>query len=333
MASQTAELLATTSPTTADAVAGSPTVDETVLSRDSTDPGSVDSSEWVNPPSLSPSRASDFKACPLRYRYRVIDRIPEPPSVEAVRGTLVHAVLDELFDIPASERTVERAKTLLAPAWETLRAESDDLDGLFAGTGSDGGSDGGSDPDAERRWMDSASALLDRYFALEDPRRIEPAGREEHVSVEIEGGLLLRGIIDRLDVAPGGAIRVVDYKTGRAPSEAWEAKALFQLKFYALVLWRVRGVIPAVLQLLYLADEQRLTYSPTESELLALEKQILSLWKAIELAQQTGDFRANKGPLCRFCDHQQRCPEFGGTVLPFPRPLDAAAQPPVAATA
>ncbi|HVV29266.1 MAG TPA: PD-(D/E)XK nuclease family protein, partial [Mycobacteriales bacterium] len=134
----------------------------------------------------------------------------------------------------------------------------------------------------------------------------------------LPGGLVLRGIIDRLDQAPDGALRVVDYKTGRAPSELWEAKALFQLKFYALVLWRTRGVVPSVLQLLYLADQQRLTYSPDEAELLSFERQLTALWRAVEQATRTGDFRANKGPLCRFCAHQQLCPEFGGTPPPYP---------------
>jgi len=288
-------------------------LDETVLRTDSTAQTSVDSSEWVNleeirRPSLSPSRASDFKACPLRYRFRVIDRLPEPPSPEAVRGTLVHAVLDGLFDLPAGDRSVGAAKSMLAPTWEALRTEEPEFASLFEGA----------DASIEEGWLASAAELIERYFALEDPNRIQPAGREEQVSVEIDGGLLLRGIIDRLDVSPDGAIRVVDYKTGRSPSESWESKALFQLKFYALVLWKVRGVVPAVLQLLYLADEQRLTYSPTEAELTAFERQIQSLWKAMELAHSSGDFRANKGPLCRFCDHQERCPAFGGTTPPFP---------------
>ena len=45
-------------------------------------------------PSLSPSRAADFKQCPLKYRFRSIDRLEEAPTPAAVRGTLVHAVLD-----------------------------------------------------------------------------------------------------------------------------------------------------------------------------------------------------------------------------------------------
>src|SRR5439155_25536095 len=56
-------------------------------------------------PSLSPSRAADFKTCPLLYRFRTIDRLPERPSIDQARGTLVHAVLERLFDLPPGERT------------------------------------------------------------------------------------------------------------------------------------------------------------------------------------------------------------------------------------
>src|SRR5690606_31306559 len=56
-------------------------------------------------PSLSPSRAADFKTCPLLFRLRTIDRIPEPPHPDRARGTLVHAVLERLFDLPAAHRT------------------------------------------------------------------------------------------------------------------------------------------------------------------------------------------------------------------------------------
>ena len=93
-------------------------------------------------------------------------------------------------------------------------------------------------------WLSSCREVLDRYFTLEDPRRLEPAERELYVEALLESGLLLRGFVDRVDVAPGGQVRVVDYKTGRSPGPAWEAKALFQMKFYALVIWRTRGVSP-----------------------------------------------------------------------------------------
>jgi len=71
---------------------------------------------------------------------------------------------------------------------------------------------------------------------------------------------------------------VVDYKTGTIPREAFEAKALFQMKFYALVLWRIRGVVPRQLKLIYLADRDTLTYTPEAEELLRFERTLKAIW-------------------------------------------------------
>jgi putative RecB family exonuclease len=128
----------------------------------------------------------------------------------------------------------------------------------------------------------------------------------------------LRGYVDRLDINAGGDIRVVDYKTGASPREAFEARALFQMKFYALVLWRLRGVVPRQLRLLYLADTDTLTYAPDADELAAFERTVLAIWAAIQHALLTGDFRPSPGRLCEWCDHKVRCPAFGGTPPPFP---------------
>src|SRR5690349_7780184 len=83
-------------------------------------------------PSLSPSRAGDFKTCPLLYRFRTIDRLPERPTPDQARGTLVHAVLERLFDVPAPERTPEQASALIEPEWARLVAERSELVDLFS---------------------------------------------------------------------------------------------------------------------------------------------------------------------------------------------------------
>jgi putative RecB family exonuclease len=257
-------------------------------------------------PALSPSRAGDFMTCPLLYRFRVIDKLPEPPSPAAARGTLVHAVLERLFDHPRGERTPEVAHDLVQPQWERLLADEPELSTLFAG------------PDDRDAWLRDAVTILDRYFALEDPRRLEPADRELYVEAMLDSGLRLRGYIDRLDVAPTGEIRVVDYKTGKAPPPDFEARALFQMKFYALVLWRARGTIPRLLQLMYLGDGQVVRYAPDEADLRATERKVKALWEAIERARTTGDWRPRPGRLCDWCAHQALCPEFGGTPPPLP---------------
>jgi putative RecB family exonuclease len=341
-------------------------------------------------PSLSPSRAADFKTCPLLFRFRTIDKLPEQPSADQARGTLVHAVLERLFDLPAADRTPSAAAALVAPAWEALLAEEPGLAEIFAAAplpgrdpaaaslpgrdsaaallpgrdpaavllpggdpaaallpGGDpaaallpGGDPAaallpGRDPAAEAAEADalfgaddepgrlaaflgSATALLDGYFAVEDPTRLEPAERESLVSTLVDEELLIRGYIDRLDVSPAGDLRVVDYKTGGAPREAFEGRALFQLKFYALVLWRTRGVVPKVLRLLYLKDAEICDYSPDAQELERFERTLVALSQAVERAKRDHDFRPKPSRLCGWCSHQRFCPEFGGTPPPYP---------------
>jgi putative RecB family exonuclease len=265
--------------------------------------------------SLSPSRAADFMTCPLLYRFRVIDRLPEPPSPAAARGTLVHAVLERLFDEPPAGRTPDTARSLLAPQWERLSAAEPELTSLFSS-------------EAERAvWLDEAAAMLDRYFTLEDPTRLEPAHREMSVQTVLDSGLTLRGYIDRLDVAPTGEVRVVDYKTGTAPREEYEARALFQMKFYALVVWRTSGTIPRQLQLIYLGNGEIMRWVPDEDDLLATERKVNALWQAIERARAAGDWRPRKSRLCDWCAHQALCPVFGGTPPPLPVLVPAPAPP------
>jgi putative RecB family exonuclease len=270
------------------------------------------------PVALSPSRAEDFMTCPLLYRLRVIDKIPQRPSAAATRGTVVHSVLERLFDAPADERTPERARALLRPEWEKLLAKRPELTELFSDLGA---------PDSGEvvltAWLGEAELLLDRYFTLEDPTRLHPAEREMFVETRLDSGLRLRGFIDRVDVAPTGEVRVVDYKTGKAPSVEFQSKAMFQMKFYALVLWRLRGVVPRRLQLVYLGGSgEVVAYDPDEDDLLAVERKLQALWLAIQRATRTGEWPARRNRLCNWCDHQERCPEFGGTPPPYPLPVE-----------
>ncbi len=263
--------------------------------------------------SLSPSRASDFRTCPLLYRFRTIDRLPERPTEAATRGTVVHAVLERLFDLPAAERTPAAATRLLGPEWARLVTAEPELTAMF------GGDDG-----AEAGWLASAAELLRGYFTLEDPSRLEPAERESRVEVVLDSGLRLRGYVDRLDATPAGDLRIVDYKTGTAPGADFEERALFQMKFYALVLWHTSGRVPRELRLLYLGDRMMLRYAPDEAELRAFQRKLEALWRAIERATVSGDWRPRPSRLCDWCDHQALCPTFGGTPPPLPEQTEAA---------
>lgn len=259
-------------------------------------------------PALSPSRATDFKQCPLLYRFRAIDRLPEATSAAQLRGSVVHAALEQLYGLPAGLRSPDTARSLVQRAWDQIVAAEPELAGEL-------------DPGQPTQLLEDARALVSGYYRLEDPTRFDPQCCEQRVEVELADGTLLRGYIDRIDVAATGELRVVDYKTGKAPPAARalaEFKAMFQMKFYAVALFRSRGVPPTRLRLIYLADGQLLDYSPDRDELLRFEKTLMAIWRAIQSAGETGDFRPNPSRLCDWCPHQQRCPAFGGTPPPYP---------------
>jgi len=203
--------------------------------------------------------------CPLLYRFRVIDKLPEPPSADALKGTLVHSVLEHLFGLERQERTPDRAHDSLQPIWDELKEKTTGVEEMFQNVNLD-------------QWLISAHSLLDRYFELEDPKTFDPTDLEKFVEYQLEHGPMIHGYIDRLDIAPTGEIRIVDYKTGKSPRSGYEEKSLFQMRFYALILWRTLGKIPKRLQLLYLGDKNRLLSEPTEAELIKTEGKILSIW-------------------------------------------------------
>ena len=176
---------------------------------------------------------------------------------------------------------------------------------------------GGDGPDLAA-WLTSCREVLSRYFTLEDPRRLEPAERELYVETLLDSKLLLRGFVDRIDVAPDGRIRVVDYKTGRAPGEAFEAQGAVPDEVLRArpVAHPRRGARDAAADL----PRQR------RGAALRARRGRPARHRAQgrgDLAghpqrKETGDWQPNRSSLCGWCSYQAHCPEFGGTILPLP---------------
>lgn len=258
-------------------------------------------------PGLSPSRANDFQQCPLLYRLRTIDKLPEPPSRAATLGTLVHAVLERLYDHPAAQRTTALAQALLAPEWDRMVSERAELATLL---------DGATDT---RYFFDDARQRLGTYFTLENPQRLEPSGRELRLESVLADGPALRGVIDRVDTAPDGAVRIIDYKSGKTPGASYGAPAEFQMRFYAMLMERATGTRPTLMRLLYLRDGGVKELAPGEHDIAAVEAQVRDVWARIGSCAAAGDFSPQPSKLCGWCAFQDKCPEFGG----MPPALDA----------
>jgi putative RecB family exonuclease len=259
----------------------------------------------VFPTSLSPSRSADYQQCPLLYRFKTIDQLPEEPSIAAVRGTLVHSVLENIFDAPAGKRTYELAISLFTSALETLAEAKPAEAALIYG-------------ESVEKTLAPVRPLLETYFAMEDPNRLEPHARELALSVELDQGFSIRGFIDRVDRTPTGDIRIVDYKSGKAPSAMYAEKAMFQMRFYGLAWWRINGELPRMLQLMYLGNGQFLRYEPTQKDLIVTEKKILALRSAIAHSAEQQSFPPTPSKLCGWCSFKPICPAFNGTPPPIP---------------
>lgn len=248
---------------------------------------------------LSPSRASDFKACPQLYKYRAIDKLPEPPDPFRARGTVVHDVLERLYRLPADERLPETARALLHEVWAACKAD-EEFAGLNFGE------------DRERDWLAAAEVMLANAFVVEDPRQVRIEDVEAWVT---HNGARtgLRGIIDRIEVdACSGGWILTDYKTGRSPSDSFAFGAFFGLRFYALVCWRAFGVLPKELRLVQLGVPEVLSLVPTVQMLEGLERQLDAIGAAILRARSTGDWRPRPGALCGHCAHKALCPAWAG---------------------
>lgn len=252
------------------------------------------------PVSLSPSKVSSFTSCALAFRFSSIDHLSEPPSIDATRGSLVHAALERLFCLDAPQRTLPRALECLQEAAEALR-DHPEMSGLEL------------DAEAEATFRAEAQVLVEKYFRLEDPTTINPIGIELKLEAHL-GEVRLRGIIDRLELDADGELVVTDYKTGRAPGESHEQQRLTGVAFYSLLCEKLFGRRPARVQLLYLADPLAITSTPTDQSTKGLERRLGAVWSAVERACEREDFRPNPSRLCDWCGFKAYCPSFGGDI-------------------
>lgn len=268
------------------------------------------------PRTLSPSKVSTFTKCALAFRYSAIDRLPEPPSEAATKGTLVHAALERLFALAPTERTRTAASTCLDQAFQMLH-DDPEYTGLEF------------DADEAAAFVDDAATLIDRYFELEDPTTIRPIGLEIMLEVP-RSGYAIRGIIDRLELDADGELVVTDYKTGRAPSERFAHGRMDGVSIYATMCEELFGRRPAKVQLLYLRDPVAVIATPTAGTMRGIGAKVDAVWHAVERACATDDFRPKPSRLCDWCGFRDHCPAHGGTLLPPPNTVDPATDATVA---
>ena len=246
---------------------------------------------------LSPSRASQFKTCPKQFKFANVDKLKEPTNEVQAKGTAVHQALEDLFELPKEDRDTEKLHNLFRAAWTKVR-RTDEHHNLFSSV------------DEEREWGVDGLKLLNNYMSMEDPKSFDPLERERWVRGTIED-LNLRGILDRMDRNENGELIIVDYKSGKAPTEKYKEPRFFALKLYALLIRDELGITPTELKLIYLKNSTIHTLKVDNKMLDEVKIEILDIWSDIKLAFEENNFPATKNALCKnWCYYKPICPVF-----------------------
>lgn len=280
------------------------------------------------PRAFSPSSIDTWRQCALLFRFRYVDKLPSPPSPEMTVGIAAHAALQHLYELPAAERDEGSLLRLLDREWSALLAKRFYAEPVRASELGEGA------------WLERTRGYLVNYLQLESPAALEPVALEQKLNVKLADPsapaappVPFTGVLDRVDrsEADGGALAVVDYKTGKAPAlkyaQATNARilddAFFQLRVYALLASEQLGETPARLRLLYLQGPTVLEQPHAEAELARTRAELLAVAREISRAAATHVFEPKTGPLCDWCAFKERCPAFHPEVV-LPPPTTAA---------
>lgn len=249
------------------------------------------------PPYLSPSSSSTFRSCARRWKFRYVDRLPDPPGEAAIAGTFAHRVLELLMELPGAQRSIDAAREIARETWPET-AQDDDFLALDL------------EETEQRRFRWLAWTAIEGLWHLEDPSSVHVVANEQKVDTEI-AGVPFRGIVDRLERSEprsDSALVVSDYKSGRAPSQRFQADKLDQVLLYAAAIEASTGERPARARLLYLG-QRIIEVEVTPESLSASTEGLASTWESLNDAVSTKTFEPSPGPLCGWCPYAGECPE------------------------
>ncbi|KAG8457739.1 hypothetical protein KFE25_013245 [Diacronema lutheri] len=322
------------------------------------------------PAALSVSAIDAWRQCALLFRFRYVDRLRTPPTPDMFVGIAAHAALQRLFEAPPTARTRASLGAHLDGEWAAMLRDAS-LAAAFAPL--DAASAAFAPPVDPQRpdptdvpaWRERAHHFVEAYMQLEAPEAVSPLALERKLLVQLGGGagggagggtgwdegrggagggapVAFTGVLDRVDraaSASGGGVTIVDYKTGKAPSETYgdatnariREETFFQLRVYALLVARsaeagLGGEVPTTLRLLFLNGPAELVRPFDASELGATEAELLAVAAEIRAAASAHDFAPRPGRLCDWCAFKSTCPAFvPGLVLGPPATAGARA--------
>jgi len=267
----------------------------------------------------SHSRLSCFENCRKQFDFRYIQKIKvEREGIEAFVGKRVHEILERLYHHverhgrpPSLSQVCERFAKDWDLCWhdriEIVRREND-----------------------AEHYRDLGRRCLENYYRSHYPfDEGETVALEQRLAFRLDeaGRYRIQGIVDRIARARPGSYEIHDYKTGGSLPPRWRIDQDRQLALYQIGLEQNYPDVERV-ELIwhYLAFNKTLHSTREPQQLADLQAQTIKL---IDVIESTHEFPARSGPLCRWCNYRDLCPE-GREVKQAalePQPLAGAGAP------
>lgn len=239
---------------------------------------------------LSHSSVSLLGECPLKWKFKYVDRLPEKPKHYFSLGKSVHSALEFMY---AGDACPDEDAILGKLADEWL-------------------SEGYKDAAQESKSRREAQAMLRAYHAAHAPTWRKPLKTEFKFEFSIDHVPVI-GYIDRVDVDPAsGLLTVLDYKTGRM----WDMGRALKDKQLTLYQMAVEALDLGTVDRLELHHVPSLAVdgSPAHGEELVAELRAEFIGAAARIG--TGDFPPTPSEeACRWCDHKALCPQWRGLAV------------------
>jgi len=235
---------------------------------------------------VNPSKLQCYLDCPRQFRFRYIERRPERRAFpQTALGRTVHRALREFYALETGRRSLEELLRLLRRAWDASGYRSEnEAEAAFA----------------------RAEDMLRRYHDLVDHTGVRPLALESKFSVSYpDEGVLVTGRVDRIDLSEDGYV-IVDYKTGRFRQDPRSIHESLPLSLYAMAASSKLGSEVTRIVLYLLADGTALETERDPDRLAGDWKLLVDIVEEIRTGAR---FPPHTGPLCRWCDYLNLCPE------------------------
>ena len=242
------------------------------------------------PLKLSFSRVDTYQSCPLLFRFRYVDKLPQTPSPDLSWGSAIHAALEAWWS----------QKLPTPPPVEVL------LDALYTHWDDEGFA--GMERDEKVRWYRHAQEILRRHHAR-FATNYEPAVvTEQWFELDLGEMITVVGSIDHVARTPSGGIGIVDWKTNRRAKTRKHVAGSLQLAIYALAARQLWGHDPEWVALDFVVPGVRVTVDRADIDVDAALAAIHDVASKIRAEA----FEPTPSALCNWCDWRAECPAFQG---------------------